>query len=162
MKVTISEAALACGYQSRTMLYRLRRAGLLRPYEAGHRGRSLLLETHPVGRTPLREYVAGCVQLRYDSPLGQRGPTDRTSLHGLSDQQLNAYVEEVLSDDALNAAMAPITAWCDSQRAPDWGQIAEQFNAYLGDSWPAPPYSGGQTATLAMCLSLAEEAAGDD
>ena len=41
--------------------------------------------------------------------------------------------------------------------APDWPRIAEQFNAYLGPEWPAPPWSGGQAATVAMCLRLAEE-----
>lgn len=41
--------------------------------------------------------------------------------------------------------------------APDWPRIAAQLNAYLGDSWPAPPWSGDQVNTLAMCLSLAEE-----
>jgi hypothetical protein len=37
----------------------------------------------------------------------------------------------------------------------DWEGIAERLNAYLGDRWPAPPYSGDQVNTLAMCLSLA-------
>ncbi len=37
--------------------------------------------------------------------------------------------------------------------------LAERLNSYLGESWPAPPWSGDQAATVAMCLSLAEEAA---
>jgi len=38
-----------------------------------------------------------------------------------------------------------------------WDAVAVRLNAYLGDSWPAPPYSGDQVATLAMCLGLAQE-----
>lgn len=40
---------------------------------------------------------------------------------------------------------------------PDWQQVAALLNAYLGDSWPAPPYTGEQAATLAMCLALATD-----
>ena len=40
-----------------------------------------------------------------------------------------------------------------------WELVAEQLNAYLGGSWPAPPWSADQAATVAMCLSLAEEQA---
>lgn len=39
--------------------------------------------------------------------------------------------------------------------APDWGQVAERLNAYLGDAWPGPPYSADQVATLALCLDMA-------
>jgi len=34
------------------------------------------------------------------------------------------------------------------------------MNGYLGDGWPAPPYSADQVATLALCLEMAQEAAG--
>jgi hypothetical protein len=44
---------------------------------------------------------------------------------------------------------------------PDWEAIGEVLNAYLGDEWPAPPWDGDQAATVAMCISLAQEAAGD-
>jgi excisionase family DNA binding protein len=40
---------------------------------------------------------------------------------------------------------------------PAWDQIAALLNAYLGDSWPPPPYTGEQAATLAMCLALATD-----
>jgi hypothetical protein len=46
----------------------------------------------------------------------------------------------------------------DLEPCPDWVAIADQLNAYLGPSWPAPPYSGDQAATVAMALSLAAEA----
>ena len=38
---------------------------------------------------------------------------------------------------------------------PAWDQIAPLLNQFLGDSWPPPPYTGEQAATLAMCLALA-------
>jgi len=40
---------------------------------------------------------------------------------------------------------------------PGWDAVAERLNAYLGDSWPAPPYSGDQVATFALCLEMARE-----
>ena len=44
---------------------------------------------------------------------------------------------------------------------PDWVAVADQLNAYLGPSWPAPPWSGDQCNTVAMALSLAVEAVAD-
>lgn len=41
---------------------------------------------------------------------------------------------------------------------PDWPAITDQFNRYLGKSWPGAPFSAEQTATIEMCLSLAREA----
>jgi len=49
----------------------------------------------------------------------------------------------------------------DLEPRTDWVAVADQLNAYLGPTWPAPPYSGDQAATLQMALSLALEAAGD-
>ena len=48
----------------------------------------------------------------------------------------------------------------DLEPCPDWVAVADQLNRYLGPSWPAPPYSGDQAATVAMALSLAVEAVG--
>ena len=48
-----------------------------------------------------------------------------------------------------------------AEPGPDWVAIADQLNAYLGPSWPAPPWSADQVNTVAMCLSLAVEACGD-
>jgi excisionase family DNA binding protein len=48
----------------------------------------------------------------------------------------------------------PAHGW---QREPDWEAIGEVLNAYLGDEWPAPPWDGRQAATVAMCVSLAQE-----
>ena len=36
--------------------------------------------------------------------------------------------------------------------------VAQTLNGYPGDGWPAPPYSGDQVATLALCLEMAGEA----
>jgi len=101
----------------------------------------------------LRDHIAACVQLRHDSPLGQRhGP-----LAELSDDQLAAYCDEYLGDDALAAAIAPINEWIDAQRQePKWERIAERLNAYLG-AWSAPPWTAEEANTLAMCLEMAQE-----
>ncbi len=142
MRVTIGEAAAHCGYRSRTVIYRLQRDGLLRDYEVGREGRSLVLETHPPGRVPLRDHIASCVQFRAASPLWQR---QREPLVELTDEQLAAH---------FDAVMAPL----DALPAPDWEGVSERLNAFLGPTWPAPPYTAEQAATVAMCLSLAEEA----
>jgi hypothetical protein len=148
MKVTISEAAAHCGYKSPTVIYRLHRDGRLRDYEAGRQGRSLLLDTHPPGRCSLRAHIAACVQLRYDSPLAQRRP-HAAPLVEMSDAELGAYTDRVM-------------AGLDPAPAPDWVAIAARLNEFLGPDWPAPPWSAAQVNTVAMALSLAEEAAAGD
>jgi len=35
--------------------------------------------------------------------------------------------------------------------------VAQTLNGYLGDGWPAPPYSGDQVATLRVVLELVGE-----
>ena len=101
----------------------------------------------------MRDHIAACVQLRHDSPLGQRqGP-----LGELSDADLGAFCDEHLGDDALAAAIAPINEWIDAQRQePKWERIAERLNAYLG-VWSAPPWTAEEANTLAMALALAQE-----
>jgi len=147
MKLTISEAAAYCGYKSRSVLYRLQQSGMLRDYEAGRVGRNRLLESDPPGRCSLRDHIAACVQLRHDSPLGQR--------HGPLASPIAA-----LSDAELAAAMAPIDRWIEGQREdPDWQLIAERLNAYLG-AWSAPPWTAEEANTLAMALAMAREGAG--
>jgi len=153
MKLTISEAAAYCGYKSRTVLYRMLRDGLLRDYEAGRHGRNRLLESDPPGRCPLRDHIAANVQLRHDSPLGQRhGP-----LGELTDEALAAAMP---TDADLAAAMAPIDRWIESQRQdPEWELIAARLNAFLG-AWSAPPWTAEEVNTLAMAMALAQEGAG--
>jgi hypothetical protein len=162
MIVNISEACAHLGYRSRSTVQRLIKAGHLNAYLRPGGGRAVLLETNPEGMPSLRSAVQGLTQIRYDSPLWQQ-PRQRqpARVAEMSDAELHAYCAEHLSDAALEAAMAPITAWCDSQATPDWCRVAEYLNTYLGDSWPAPPWSGDQAATVAMALSLAEEAAAD-
>lgn len=157
MKLTISEAAAACGYKSRSVIYRLQQSGMLRDYEAGRHGRSRLLESHPPGRCTLRDHIAACVQLRHDSPLGQRHGPLASPIAELSDAELAAAMP---TDADLAAAMAPIDRWIESQREdPEWELIAERLNAFLG-AWSAPPWDGEQTATVALCLEMAREGAG--
>ena len=155
MKLTISEAAAHCGYKSRSVIYRLQQSGLLRDYEAGRVGRSLLLESHPPGRCPLRDHIAASVQLRHDSPLGQHP----SPMAELSDAELAAYCDEHLGEAALAAAIAPIDRWIESQRDPDWALVADRMNAYLG-AWSAPPWTAEEVNTLAMALALAQDGAG--
>ena len=158
MKLTISEAAAYCGYKSRSVIYRLQQSGMLRDYEAGRHGRSRLLESHPPGRCPLRDHIAACVQLRHDSPLGQRHGPLASQIAELSDADLGAFCDAHLGEAALAAAIQPINEWIDAQRQePEWDRIAERLNAYLG-AWSAPPWDGEQTATVAMALALAQEA----
>jgi len=40
---------------------------------------------------------------------------------------------------------------------PGWDAVAERLNDFLGPSWPGPPWDGDQTATLALCLEMAQE-----
>jgi hypothetical protein len=159
MIVNISEACARLGYRSRSTVQRLIKAGHLNAYLRPGGGRAVLLETDPDGMPSLRSAVQGLTQIRYDSPLWkrERKRSEPVELEQLSDEALAAYCDEHLGDDALEAAMAPITAWCASQVTPDWARIAQLLNGYLGDSWPAPPYSADQVATLALLLSMAEE-----
>jgi len=63
------------------------------------------------------------------------------------------------TDAELEAAMRPIDDWIEGQQQEaSWERVAERLNAYLGPSWPGPPWDGEQTATVAMALSLAQEA----
>jgi hypothetical protein len=159
MKLTISEAAAYCGYKSRSVIYRLQQSGMLRDYEAGRVGRNRLLESHPPGRCSLRDHIAASVQLRHDSPLGQRHGPLASPIAALSDAELGAYCDEHLGDAALAAAIAPINEWIEGQQQEvNWSRLAERLNAYLGPTWPGPPWDGDQSATVAMALSLAQEA----
>jgi len=134
MLVNISDAALHLGYSSRSTVSRLLRAGLLSHYERpGGIGRERLLETQPEGLPTLRERVQSVTQIRYDSPLWKREHqrSEPVELEQLGDEELAAFCDEHLNDEALAAAMAPITAWCDAQRSPSWEQVAEVANGYL-------------------------------
>lgn len=166
MLVNISDAALHLGYASRSTVSRLLRAGLLADYErpCGN-GRERLLETDPPGLPSLRSAVQGLTQIRYDSPLWkrERRRAEPVQLDQLGDEELAASFDELFSDEALEAAMAPITAWCDAQRSPDWERVAEAANGYLDlTCWAAPPWSSDQWNTLAMVLELAQEVTAGD
>lgn len=134
MQLTISEAAAHCGYRSTTVIYRLLRSGMLRAYEAGHRGRSQLLESNPAGQCSLRDYITVCVQLRHDSPLAQ-------------------------APRRAAAVPPPLERLAASQPAPNWAAVAKQLNEFL-PSWPSPPWTADQVNTLVVCVEMAQEVAG--
>jgi len=140
MILNTSEAARHLGYASRTTLQRLLAAGHLDRYRVPGGGRQVLLETAPEGLPTLRQQVQALTQIRYSSPLWRRGGA------------------EEISEAELDAALEPINRWIEARdQAPGWDAVAERLNAYLGDGWPAPPYTGDQVATLALCMEMARE-----
>jgi len=140
MILNTSEAARHLGYSTRTTLQRLLAAGLLDDYRRPGGGRAVLLETAPEGLPTLRERVQGLTQIRYNSPLWRRSGA------------------EEITEPGLEQAMEPINRWIESRdEGPQWKAVAERLNGYLGTSWPGPPYSGDQVATLAVCLEMAQE-----
>jgi len=140
MILNTSEAARHLGYRTRTTLQRLLGAGLLDAYRVPGGGRQVLLETNPPGLPTLRQRVRALVQVRYSSPLWRRdGPAE-------------------ITEQGLEAAMEPINRWIESRdEGPQWEVIAERLNDFLDPSWPGPPWSGDQVATLALCLEMARE-----
>jgi len=140
MILNCSEAARHLGYSTRTTLQRLLAAGLLDAYRVPGGGRQVLLETNPPGLVTLRERVRRLAQTRYNSPLWRRGGA------------------EEITEAELDAALEPINRWIESRdQAPAWDAVVVRLNAYLGDSWPGPPWDGDQAATLALCLEMAQE-----
>jgi hypothetical protein len=123
------------------------RDGQLAAYRVPGNGREILLDTNPPGRPSLRETVEALTQFRPNSPLRRRPPAE--PLVEMSDAELGAYTDRVM-------------AGLDSAPAPDWAVIAARLNEFLGPDWPAPPWSAAQVNTVAMALSLAEEAAAGD
>ena len=140
----ITEASLHLGFRSRSTLQRLVAKGYLDAYLRPSDGREVLLETTPAGQPSLREKVRSMTQYRPGSPLW--GQERHWPVVELSDEEPRAYTDTVM--EGLDAV----------ELGPDWASVAEQLNAYLGDSWPAPPWDSGQAATVAMCLALAQEA----
>lgn len=148
MICNITEASLHLGFRSRSTLQRLVAKGHLDGYLLPSGGREVLLETTPPGLPSLRETVQAATQYRPGSPLWrqERRRPAAAPLAELSDEELGARCDEVMA--GLDAV----------ELGPDWVLVTEQLNAYLGDNWPAPPWSADQAATLQMCLSLAQEA----
>jgi hypothetical protein len=141
--VNTSEAAKHLGYRTRTTLQRLLRDGHLDRYRVPGGGRQVLLETAPPGLPTLRDTVQSLTQIRHNSPLWRRGGA------------------EEITEAELEEALEPINRWIEARdQGPDWPAVAVRLHEYLGDGWPAPPWDGDQVATLAMALSLAQEAAG--
>ena len=66
VKLTISEAARALNYSSRSQLYNLINRGYLNNYLwIDNKGRKYL-EMHPVGRKSLKQYLLGIIKWRSD------------------------------------------------------------------------------------------------
>jgi hypothetical protein len=157
MICNLSEAALHLGYRSRSTLQRLVRDGHLEAYQVPGGSREVLLETTPAGRPSLRSAVQALTQIRYDSPLWreERRRAAPMELDQLCDEQLHAYTAEAFSEEVLDAAMAPITAWCDARKELE--EVAERANACLDCSaWGAPPWTPDQWQTLRVVLELAD------
>jgi len=148
MICNLTEASLDLGYRARSTLQRLVRDGQLAAYRVPGNGREILLDTNPPGRPSLRETVEALTQFRPNSPLRRRPPAE--PLLEMSDDQLGSYADQL---------MAGLDAVALGQ---DWEATAEALNAFLGPDWPAPPWSAAQVNTVAMALSLAEEAAAGD
>jgi len=109
-----------------------------------------------IERRDLKTRYWGSSQRMADRPLhGLANP-----IAELTDAELGAYCDEHLGEAALAAAMAPINEWTENQMAPAWDRIAARLNAYLGQTWPGPPWDGEQSATVAMAMALAQEGAG--
>ena len=147
--LTVAESALLLGI-SKVALYKALNVGRLE-YRVIE-GRKC------IERQDLEARFWGSSQRLADRPVhGLPSP-----MAELSDDQLGAYCDQHLNDAALAAAVAPLDDWINSQRKePDWPRIAARLNGFLGQDWPAPPWSGEQAATVALCLELAQEAAGD-
>lgn len=135
MIVNITRASELLGFRSRSRLQRLIKAGLLDGYLRQGGGRSTLLETDPPGLPSLREVVRANTRVRFDSPLWRDGGED-------------------LSDEAMEAAMAPINRWIESRDG--W---TERANAYLDCScWGPPPWTADQWQTLRVVMEMAYDA----
>ena len=147
--LTVAESALLLGV-SKVALYKALNVGRLE-YRTIEGRRCIEAKD-------LKTRFWGSSQRLADRPLhGLASP-----MAELSDDQLGAYCDEHLGEAALAAAVAPLDDWIASrQQAPDWPRIAARLNGFLGQDWPCPPWSGDQAATVAMCMELALEAAGD-
>jgi len=108
-----------------------------------------------IERRDLETRYWGTSQRMADRPLhGLASP-----IAELTDEALAAYCDEHLGDDALAAAMAPIDRWIEGQQQEaNWSRVALLLTEYLGPAWPAPPWTAEEVNTLAMALSLAQEA----
>ncbi len=105
-----------------------------------------------IARRDLKARYWGSSQRFADRPQhGQASP-----IAELSDAELAAAMP---TDAELAAAMAPIDRWIQGQQQEaNWSRVALLLTEYLGPAWPAPPWDGEQTATVAMALALAQEA----
>ena len=143
--LTVAESALLLGI-SRVSVYKALNVGRLeyRTIE----GRKC------IERQGLEARFWGSSQRVADRPLhGLASP-----MAELSDADLALYCDRHLGE----AAVAPLDDWIASrQQAPDWPRIAARLNGFLGQDWPALPWSGEEVNTMAMALAMAQEAAGD-
>jgi hypothetical protein len=123
--LTISEAAAALGFKSRSTLYRLRDNGDLDAYltPAEPTGRRLL-EMAPAGLPSLRDHIAQLVRLQANSSLGvrqpQAPPTQGRSTHpGDGDQPPNLN-DERARHEREKRLMAEWSNDGDTEELPDY------------------------------------------
>lgn len=136
MPVSITDAAAALGFRSRSTLYRLLDRGLLKDWEReGPKGqRWLELEG-------LQARVQKFVRLQSNSP---RGKSD------LLEVDLNALLEQEGDLRDLTGDASGATRF--------WQQVAPVANGFLdGSCWGPPPWSTDRWVTLCHVLEMAVE-----
>lgn len=170
--VTFSDAAAACGYRSRSTLYRLRDQGALTAYmRPGGPGQAERLELEPPGRPTLRQYVAGLV--RTTCRAADRRAADSRPFAEV-EAELSAFVEADLAaylargwDQHLPAAADPVAEWwaewgrwrpSDPPLPPAevWNHAAAMAGHLMGGRWEA--LTGPEAAELYRQLGEALEA----
>ena len=72
---TYIETARIFGYSSRSTLYKVRRDGLLKPYEVSIDGKKYL-DLNLRGRSPLDQYLKGILQWRPSNPIRKMNHMD--------------------------------------------------------------------------------------
>lgn len=78
----------------------------------------------------------------------------------------NLYINtNAIADyDATRKNTLPAMFWSETTKIKEeltTEQITDNLNDYLGDTWPAPPWSAEQVSTLLVCLEMAKEAASE-
>jgi hypothetical protein len=153
--VTLSEAAQALGFKSRSTLYRLRDAGDLADYlrPPSSPGGAALLELTPPGRPPLAEHVNRCVRPQITNEARHRRPridprwgtaagvltealADRggLSLCDAEAQAIAAALPAALGEafgadglDALRLALADLGCWLAGPGTPEHPEAEREW-----------------------------------
>ncbi|QNI63933.1 hypothetical protein [Synechococcus sp. A15-44] len=131
--VNLRQAGRLLGFKTAEPLRRMLKRGVLDDYlRPGGDGRCVFLETDPPGLPSLRQQVQANTGFNSASPLWRR---------------------ELLSDEALDTAMAPINDWIEGRE--DWSVRANEFLDPA--AWTGPPWTPDQWVTLRNVIELAVE-----